>query len=110
MISRVIWVLGGSVNRPRGAGLVSGSERSGPDPEGFVLYLRWRWFVLLGFALFSGYFTSSAGRQLGGSKGFGRAVGCSSWWCWGSGVPGDRASPAGGSAGGCGGGRKGLGR
>lgn len=47
MISRVIWVLGGSVNRPRGAGLVSGSERWGPDPEGFVLYLRWRWLFCL---------------------------------------------------------------
>lgn len=82
----------------------------GPGPGGVCAVSAVAVVVLLGFALFSGYFTSSVGRQLGGSRGFGRAVGCSSWWCWGSGVPGDRASPAGGSAGGCGGGRKGLGR
>lgn len=59
MISRVIWVLGGSANRPRGAELVSGAagqREVGPGPRGVCAVSAVVVVVLLGFALFSGYF------------------------------------------------------
>lgn len=100
MISRVVWgPCGPSPVEQRWCQALQSSERSGPDPEGFLLDLWWWlfWFFFV-FRLLSFQCTEAAGQEQGFQQSRGTFRG-------GIGVPGDCASPSGGSPSKCGGGK-----